>query len=81
MFELTKNAISKNLIIFKVFLKEIFVFIPHYQFFQFQAMFILMSLLNYYLLKKKSGKKNLVDCICPSNFEIIITLLVELIKT
>ena len=51
-FKLTKNAISENSIVFKVFLKKILQFLLYYQIFDLKAMFLLMLLLNYSSIEK-----------------------------
>ena len=79
VFELAKNAISKSLIIFKIFLKKIFEFLLYHQIFNFKAMLLLMLLLNYCFTKKQNSKKNLIWPITFGNFEIICKLLVEII--
>ena len=58
--KLAENAITKSLIISKVFLKEVFKLFPRYRIFDFRAMFLLMPLLNHIFMKKQSGKKDLV---------------------
>lgn len=52
MFELTANTVIKNLIIFKVFLEEIFELSLNYWIFGFRVMFLLRSLLNHYFLQR-----------------------------
>ena len=51
-FELIKNAVSKNSIVFKIFFKKNLELLPCYQIFGLEAMLVLMPLLNYYFLKK-----------------------------
>ena len=78
-FELTKNAINKSLIIFKIFLKKVLEFSLHYQIVGFKATFILMLLLNHHFAKKQGRKKDLIRLISFNNFKIIFTLLKKLI--
>lgn len=54
MFELAKDVVSKNLIVFKVFLEKIFELSSYYEVvLSFEAIFILlMLLLNNYFTKK-----------------------------
>ena len=80
MFKLTKNAISKSLIIFKVFLKKILEFLLCHLIFDLKAMLLLMPLLNYGFIKKQSSKKDLIWPIGPNGFEIIFTLLAKTIQ-
>ena len=60
LFVLAKEVISKSLIIFKNFLKQILEFFLYHQIFGFKAMLLLMSLLDYCLTGKQNGKKDLV---------------------
>ena len=59
-FELAKNAISKNQIIFKVYLEIILKFFLHYQIFGLRATLLLVPLLNYCPVKKRDSKKDLI---------------------
>lgn len=77
--KLAANIVGKGLVIFKILLKKIFELRLHYQVLGFIAMFILVSLLNYYSAKKQSNKKNLVGFISPSNFKIVFALLAKLV--
>lgn len=65
IFELAANAVNKNLVIFKVFLKENFKLDLCYWVFGFDITFILMPLLNYCSAKLKDNKKNLVRPLTP----------------
>ena len=78
-FELAKNTISKNLIIFNIFLKKILEFFLCHQIFGYKSMLILMPLLNYYFAKKQSGKKDLILPFGLSSLKIIFTLLAKII--
>ena len=79
MFKLTKNAVSKNLIIFKVFLRKILEFPLCHQILNFEAMLLLMPLLNHCFIEKQGSKKNIIRPISPSNFKIVLILLTEMI--
>ena len=79
MFKLTKDAISKNSIIFKVFLKKFFEFLLCHQIFGLKATFLLVLLLNYYLAEKQNNKKNPIEPIRPNDFETVLILLVQMI--
>ena len=60
MFKLAKNAISKNPIVFKVFLKKILEFLLRHQIFGLKITLLLILLLNHCFIEKQSGKKNLI---------------------
>lgn len=60
MSKLAINAISKNLMIAKVFSKNIFELSLYHQLFSFRVVFILIPLLNNCFAKKQSYKKNAV---------------------
>ena len=77
--KLAKNVISKNSIISKIFLKEIFKFLPHYCILSLKAIFLLMLLLNYCFVEKQGSKRNLIWPIGHNNFKMILTLLAEAI--
>ena len=77
--ELAKDTVSKNSIIFKVLLEKILEFFLRYWIFGLKAMLLLVPLLNYFSAKKRDGKKYLIWPISPGGFEIVFTLLVEII--
>ena len=79
MFELAKDAISKNSIISKVFLEKIFKFLLRHWILSFEATFLLVPLLDHCLAEKKNSKKDSILPISPNGFEIIFTLLAETI--
>ena len=60
IFELAKDVVSKNSIVFKVFLEEIFKLLLSHQILGFKTMFLLMSLLNHCFIEKQGGKKDLI---------------------
>ena len=60
MSELVKNAISKNLVIFKVFLEKMLELFLRYWIFGFKAKFLLILLLNYYFAEKQYSKKDMI---------------------
>ena len=78
-FELAKNVVSKNSIIFKIFLKKIFKFFPYHWIFGFRIVFLLILLLNYWFIKKQSGKKDLIWPISSDGFKIVFILLLKTI--
>ena len=73
------DTISKNLIISKICLKKILEFFLRHWIFGLEAMLLLVLLLNYWLVEKQGGKKDLIWLSVPSNFEIVLILLVETI--
>lgn len=75
--ELVKNIVSKSPIVFKVFSEKIFKLSLCHQFLGFEAMFILMLLLNYHSIKKLDGKKDLVGPIGLNGFKVIFILLTK----
>ena len=77
--KLAKNTINKSPIISKIFLKKIIEFFLHYQIFSFEAMLLLVLLLDYCLAEKQGGKKDSIWLISSSGFKIIFTLLVKTI--
>ena len=77
--ELAEDAVSKNPIIFKVCLEKIFEFLLGHRILGLETMLLLVPLLNYCLVEKQEGKKDLIWLIGPTGFEIILTLLVETI--
>lgn len=77
--ELTKNAVTKDLIISKVILKEILKFLLRHWFFGLGATLLFMPLLDYCLTKKQSNKNNSVWLVGSGSFEIILTFLAEAI--
>lgn len=79
MFELAKNAISKNPIVYKILLKKILELSLYHRFLDFKAIIMLMVLLNYRFIEKKGGKKDLIEFVGPSGFEVNFTLLTKLI--
>lgn len=79
IFELAKNAISKNLIIFKVFSEKIFELSPDHWFLDFKTIIILGLLLNQRSKEKLGGKIDLVGPISLSSFKVIFILLAKLI--
>ena len=78
-FKLAEDAISKNQIIFKVFLEKILEFRLRYWIFSYKATFLLMPLLNYCPMKKRGGKRDLIWPINLCNFKKILILLAETI--
>ena len=79
ILKLVKDAISKNLFIFKVFLKKVFKFFLCHQILGFKTRFFVMLLLNYYFAKKQVGKRDPIWLVGLDNFKIIFILLVEII--
>ena len=79
MSKLIKNAISKNLIIFKIFLKKIIELFLSYWIFDFRATLLLISLLKYCFVKKQNSKQNFICSINLSSFKIIFILLAKII--
>lgn len=77
MFELAINTISKNSVIFKVFLKKILKFELCYWVFSFRIIFIWMLLLNYCFAEKQNSKKNLFKPVTLNNLKIIFMLLAK----
>ena len=77
--ELAEDAISKSLIIFKVLLKKILEFLSCYWIFSLGAMLLLVPLLDYCPIEKRSGKKDSIWPIDLGGFEIVLTLLAETI--
>ena len=77
--ELAEDAISKNLIIFKVCLEKILEFFLCHRIFGLEAMLLLVPLLDHYLIEKQVGKKDLIWPIALSSFKMVLTLLVEII--
>lgn len=77
MPELTEDAISKSLIIIKIFLKKVFELSLCYQVFGFETIFILILLLNHCFAEKQSNKKGWVKLFSSSGFEMVFTLLAE----
>ena len=78
-FELAVNIISKNPIIFKVCLENIFEFLLHHQIFGLKATLLLVLLLDYCLVKKQNSKKDLIGLMSLGDFEIVLILLAEII--
>lgn len=76
-FKLITDIVGKDLVVFNIFLEEIFKFWLHYQVFNFKAIFILVPLPNYNFAKKQDGKKDLIEFIGSYNFKVIIILLIE----
>ena len=76
--ELAKNAISKSLIIFKVFLKKVLEFLLYHWIVSLEAI-LLMPLLNHCSAKKRSSKWDLIWPIGPVSFKIILILLAKII--
>ena len=79
IFELAKNAISKSLIIFKVFLEKLLEIFLCHRIVGFDATFLLMPLLNHCLVEKQDGKKNSIWLIGLGSFEMILILLAKTI--
>lgn len=79
LFKLAVNAISKDLVLFRVFLEKILKLILYYWVFGFRATIMLMLLLYHYFAEKQSGIKDLVELVDFSSFEIIFALLVKVI--
>ena len=79
MFKFAKNALSKNPIIFKVFLEKILKFFLYYWIFALKVTFLLVLLLNYCFAKKKGDKKDLIRLIGLDSLKTIFILLAKTI--
>lgn len=79
MSKLAKDAISKNPIVFKVFLEKIFKLSLYHRISRIETTFMLMSLLNYCFAEKQSSEKNLIRPINFYDFEIIFIFLAKTI--
>lgn len=73
------NTISRNPIIFKVFLEEVIEFCLHHLILSFEAMFMLVPLLEYQSKEKQDSKKYLVGFVGPNGFKVILIQLPELV--
>ena len=60
MSELAKDAISKNAIVFKVFLEKTLKLLPYHLILGFKKTFLLILLLNYCFAKKHNWKKDIM---------------------
>ena len=58
--QINKDTISKNPIVFKVFLEKIIEFFSYYRVFNLKTMFLLILLPNYCSKKKQNSKKNFI---------------------
>ena len=76
---LTKDVVSKNSIISKVFLKKILEFFLYHRIFGLKATLLLVLLLKYCLIEKQGGKKDLLQPIGSTGFEMVLILLEETI--
>ena len=80
MSELAVDTISKSLIVSEILSKEVLEFRLRHQVFGLEVIFILVPLLDYQFAKEQGGERDLVGPVCPSGFEVILTLLAELIE-
>ena len=58
MYKLAKNAINKNQIIYKVFLKKILKLFLCHSILSFKTMFLIITLLNHCIAKKQDNQKD-----------------------
>ena len=79
MSELAVNAISKSLIISGIFLKEVLELRSCHLVLSLKATFILVPLLDHQSAEKQSGKRDSIESIGSSSFEVIFTLLTKLV--
>ena len=79
MFKLANIAVSKNLIIFKIFLEKILKFLLCHQNFSLRVTFLLMLLLNHCFIEKQDSKKDFIWPISLGSFEIVFILLAKII--
>lgn len=77
--KLAANAISKVLIVSKVFLKKFFELNLYYWVLNFKTMFMLMPLLNHQFAKKEDSKKDMIKLVDPNSFEIVFALVIKMI--
>lgn len=77
MPELATNIVSKNSIVFKVFLEKILELWLYYQVLGFRVMFILVPLLDHQFAEKQVSKKDLVELVSSGNVKIVLTFLVK----
>ena len=75
MSKLTKDAVNKNPIVYKLFLKKISKLFLYHQILGLSTIFLLMLLLNYCSIKKQSNRKDLIWPIGFNNFKIVFILL------
>ena len=80
MFKLAKNIVNKSLIVSKAVLEKIEKLFLYHWIIVLKAMFILILLLNYCSIEKKSCKKDLIWPIGVSSFIIIFILLTKLME-
>ena len=78
-FKLAKNIISKNPIVFKLFLEKVFIFFLCHWILGLEATLLLILLLNHQFAKKQVGKKDFIWPISSNNFIIIFILLAKTI--
>lgn len=79
IFELAVDAVGKDPFVSKFFLEKILKLSLGHWVFNFEAMFILVLLLNYYTIEKWSNKKDLVRLINSSCFKIVFILLAKVV--
>lgn len=77
--ELTIDAIYKNPVISKIFLKKILKLGSYHLVIGFGVVFILILLPNHRFAEKQGGKRDLVGLDGPSSFKIVFTLLAKTI--
>ena len=58
MSELAKDAVSKNPIIFRIFLEKIFEFLLRHRIFGLRTTLLLVPLLDHYPAEKRGGKRD-----------------------
>lgn len=68
LFKLVVDTIIKNLVVSKIFLKKNLELSLYNWVFDFEAIFMLVLLLNYRFVIKQNGKKDGIGLVGPSNF-------------